>query len=60
MLPFPKYVTLADGSVLVQPGGENRKLWGDLVGIFQYLKGAYKEDGEGLFTGAHSDRARGN
>ncbi|KAJ7405807.1 hypothetical protein BTVI_67692 [Pitangus sulphuratus] len=32
---------------------EKRRLWGD----FQYLKGAYKKDGERLFT---SDRTRGN
>jgi len=28
--------------------------------IFQYLKGAYRKDGEGLFTRVCSDRARGN
>ena len=36
---------------------EKRKLWGDLIAVFQYLKGAYRKDGEGLFT---SDRTRGN
>jgi len=29
---------------------EKRRLWGDLIVAFQYLKGAYRKDGEGLFT----------
>ncbi|GAB0208186.1 mitochondrial enolase superfamily member 1 [Grus japonensis] len=33
---------------------EKRKLQGDLIAAFQYLKGAYRKAGEGLFT---SDRA---
>ena len=39
---------------------EKRRLWGDLRAAFQYLKGAYKKAGEELFTGACSDRTRGN
>ena len=39
---------------------EKRRLWGDLIIAFQYLKGAYRKDGEGLFTGVCSDRTRGN
>ncbi|KAJ7398384.1 hypothetical protein BTVI_125828 [Pitangus sulphuratus] len=39
---------------------EKRRLWGHLMMAFQYLKGAYKKDGKGLFTGACSDKARGN
>ena len=39
---------------------EKRRLWGDLIAAFQYLKGAYRKAGEGLFTRACSDRARGN
>ncbi|KFQ16502.1 hypothetical protein N330_13907, partial [Leptosomus discolor] len=39
---------------------EKRRLWGDLLAAFQYLKGAYKKAGEGLFTKACSDRMRGN
>ena len=27
---------------------EKRKLWGDLIVAFQYLKGAYKQEGEWL------------
>jgi len=32
----------------------------DLRAAFQYLKGAYRKDGEGLFTRVCSDRTRGN
>jgi len=39
---------------------EKRRLWGDLIAAFQYLKGAYKKAGEGLFTSACSDEKRGN
>ena len=39
---------------------EKRRLWGDLIAAFQYLKGAYRKDGEGLFTRTCSDRTRGN
>jgi len=37
-----------------------RRLWGDLIAAFQYLKGAYRRDGEGLLTRVCSDRTRGN
>ena len=39
---------------------EKRRLQEDLIAAFQYLKGAYKKAGEGLFTRACSDRTRGN
>ncbi|GAB0209085.1 hypothetical protein GRJ2_003374200 [Grus japonensis] len=39
---------------------EKRRLRGDLIAAFQYLKGAYRKDGEGLVTRASSDRTRGN
>jgi len=39
---------------------EKRRFWGDLRAAFQYLKGAYRKDGEGLFTRVCSDRTRGN
>ena len=29
---------------------EKRRLWRDLTAAFQYLKGAYKHEGERLFT----------
>ncbi|KGL91709.1 hypothetical protein N301_16482, partial [Charadrius vociferus] len=39
---------------------EKRNLQADLIVAFQYLKGAYRRAGEGLFTKACSDRTRGN
>ena len=39
---------------------EKRRLWGDLIVAFQYLKGLYKQEGERLFTSMNSDRTRGN
>ncbi|KAK4822040.1 hypothetical protein QYF61_006953 [Mycteria americana] len=39
---------------------EKRRLQGDLTAAFQYLKGAYRKAGEGLFTRTCSDRTRGN
>ena len=39
---------------------KKRRLRGDLLAAFQYLKGAYRKGGEGLFTRECSDRRRGN
>ena len=39
---------------------EKRRLRGDLVVAFQYLKGAYEQEGEWLFTRVGSNRTRGN
>ncbi|GAB0177707.1 hypothetical protein GRJ2_000236000 [Grus japonensis] len=39
---------------------EKRRLRGDLIAAFQYLKEAYKKAGEELFTRACSDKTRGN
>jgi len=39
---------------------QERRLRGDLTVAFQYLKGAYKQDGERLLTRVGSDRTRGN
>jgi len=39
---------------------KKRRLRGDLASAFQYLKGAYKRAGEGLFIRSCSDRTRNN
>ena len=39
---------------------EKRRLQGDLIVAFQYLKGTYKQEGEWLFMRVDSDRTRGN
>ena len=39
---------------------EKRRLRGDLIVAFQYLKGAYRKAGEGLFTRSGNVRTRGN
>ncbi|KFP16727.1 hypothetical protein Z169_05632, partial [Egretta garzetta] len=39
---------------------EKRRLWGDLITAFQYLKGAYRKAGENLFSRASCDRTRGD
>ena len=39
---------------------EKKRLQGDLIVAFQYLKGAYKQEGEQLFMREDSDRTRGN
>ena len=37
-----------------------RRLQGGLMTAFQYLKGAYKQEGEQLFTRVDRNRTRGN
>ena len=39
---------------------EKRRLWGDLIVAFQYLKGVYKQKGGRHFTRVVSGRTRGN
>ena len=39
---------------------EKRRLWGDLIVAFLYLKGAYKKDGDRLFSRACCGRTRGH
>jgi len=39
---------------------EKRRLQGDLIAAFQCLKGAYRKDGDNLFSRDNSDRTMGN
>ncbi|KAK4821731.1 hypothetical protein QYF61_000274 [Mycteria americana] len=39
---------------------EKRRLQGDLIAAFQYLKGAYRKDGDRLLSKAYCDRTRSN
>jgi len=39
---------------------EKRRLRGDLIVAFQYLKWVYKQEGQRLFTRMDSDKTRGN
>ena len=39
---------------------EKRRLWGDLLVAFQYLKGASNQEGDRLFMRVDGDRTRGN
>ena len=39
---------------------EKRRLSGDVITMFQYLKGGYKEDEDSLFTRSHMEKMRGN
>jgi len=39
---------------------EKRRLGGDLTAAFRYLKGAYRKDGENIFSRACCNRTRGN
>ena len=39
---------------------DKRRLQGDLIPAFHYLKGAYRKAGEGLFIRACSNKMRGN
>jgi len=39
---------------------EKRRLWGDLIAAFQYMKRPYRKDGENIFSSACLDRTRNN
>ncbi|GAB0178949.1 opsin-3-like [Grus japonensis] len=38
---------------------EKKRLRSDLITMFQYLKGGYKEDGDSFFTRSHMEKMRG-
>jgi len=40
-------------------GLAKRRFWRDLIGAFQYLKGAHKQEGDGLFAWSDSDGTKG-
>jgi len=39
---------------------EKTRLWGDLLAAFQYLRGAYRKDGDNLLSKACYNRTRSN
>ena len=39
---------------------QKRRLWGDFIAAFQYLKGVYRTDGENLFSKTCCDRTVSN
>ena len=39
---------------------EKRRPSGDLITMFQYLKGGYEEDGDSLLTRSRVEKTRGN
>ena len=39
---------------------QKRSLWGDLIAAFQYLREAYKKDGDKLFTLYNGDETSGS
>lgn len=45
---------MTEGFSFFLPGEE--KAWGDLLTVFQYLKGSYKEDGGSCFTRSHMEK----
>ncbi|KFQ76581.1 hypothetical protein N337_10753, partial [Phoenicopterus ruber ruber] len=39
---------------------KRRRIWGDFIAAFKYLKGAYRKDGKGVLIRECSDKMRGN
>lgn len=39
---------------------KKRRPRADLITVFQYFEGGYKQDGGSLFTGSHMENTRGN
>ena len=39
---------------------EKRRLWRDMIAVFQYLTGGCKKEGDRLFSRVCCDRTRGN
>ena len=50
----------AGAPLLWRKTGEKRRLWGDLIVAFRYLKGAYNQGGDRLFKLPDSDRRKGD
>jgi len=57
---YPRGETLLQEERLREFSLGKKRLQGDLITAFQYLKRGYKKAGERLFTRACSDRTRGN
>jgi len=49
-----------DGTISLQGQAERAGLWGDLMVALQYLKGAYKREGDRLYSRICCNRMRGN
>ena len=58
--PYLEYCVQVGGSQYKKDSLENRRLQGDLITVFQYLKGAYKREGSQLFTRINNGRTWGN
>ncbi|KAK4825216.1 hypothetical protein QYF61_025488 [Mycteria americana] len=54
---LPLYSALAESGLFSL---EKRRLQGNLIAAFQYLKGAHRKDGDRLFSKACCDRTRSN
>jgi len=55
-----EHLSYEEGLSLALFSLEKRRLRGDLVAAFQYLNGAYRKDGDNLFSSACCDRTRSN